>query len=158
MTICSCCRRGSFETRSKTSRTLPTGLPLPLAAFFLSGFSTINKSSTATPSAWAGVRLTADGDLSLDFNTPLSSGLVDTVKDGFSLKEITAKSLFSYSVTTTHLFGESTQDSRRAFFGGGSWSAGGAFPVHQAVGLYGGGVYSPSSGQAGFQTGFARPG
>src|SRR5207253_10062757 len=46
LTMCSCWRRGSFETRSKTSRTLPTGLPLILAAFFLSGFSlpTINRS------------------------------------------------------------------------------------------------------------------
>ncbi|MEN3328410.1 MAG: hypothetical protein V7638_3217 [Acidobacteriota bacterium] len=65
-----------------------------------------------------GARITADGDVFLDFNTPLSTGLVDTFKDGFSFKEIQLKSLFSYSVTTTHLFGESTQDSRRAFFGG----------------------------------------
>lgn len=32
LTMCSCWRRGTFETRSKTSRTLPTGLPLLLAA------------------------------------------------------------------------------------------------------------------------------
>jgi len=105
-----------------------------------------------------GARITASGDVFLSFNTPLSTGLVDTVKDGFSLKEIQIKSLFDYSVTTTHLFGESNEQSRKQFFGGGSISGGGAIPVVGALGMYGGGVYSPSSGQAGFQSGFAKPG
>jgi RHS repeat-associated protein len=105
-----------------------------------------------------GARITADGKVFLDFNTPLSSGLVDTFKDGFSLKEIKLKSLFSWSVTSTHMFGESNETTRTQFFGGGTWSAGGAFPAHPAVGPYAAGVYSPSSGQAGLQFGLAKPG
>ena len=105
-----------------------------------------------------GARLTADGDVFLSFNTPLSSDLVNTFKDGFSSEEIQPKRLFGYSVTTTHLFGESNEASRRSFFSGGSLSGGGAVPVAGPLGIYGGGVYSPSSGQSGFQTGFAKPG
>ena len=41
--MCSCCRRGSFETRSKISRTLLAGLPLLLVAFLLAGFSSPNQ-------------------------------------------------------------------------------------------------------------------
>lgn len=68
-----------------------------------------------------GARITADGDLYFEFNTPLSTGLVDTFKDGISLKEIQTKSLFSYSVTTTHLFGESNEESHTKFFSGPRW-------------------------------------
>ena len=56
MTMCSCWRRGSFETRSKTSRTFPAGLPMLLAAFFLSGFCSPTINNLRHRLMWSGMR------------------------------------------------------------------------------------------------------
>jgi RHS repeat-associated protein len=91
-----------------------------------------------------GVHLTADGDVFVDF-TPPQSGLIDLFRAGAS-GAILHPVPFSFSVTTTHIFGPNTPDTRRSFFGGGSISVSGAIPIGRApVGPYIGGSYSPSS-------------
>lgn len=103
-----------------------------------------------------GARLTADGDVFLSF-TPPQKGLQEIVKDALTKPEITEVRP-SWSITSTHMFGVSNQETRRQFFSGNSFSFGGAIPVYRGMGPYVGGVYSPSAGRFGLQTGVGSGG
>jgi RHS repeat-associated protein len=102
-----------------------------------------------------GVHATADGDIYPEF-TPPQSGLVDLFVEA-AKGSLVSPIPIGGSMTATHLVGPSTLETRRAFFGG--CAVGGAVPIvpEFPVGPYVGTVYSPSSGQVGFQVGAAAP-
>ena len=102
-----------------------------------------------------GARLTGDGDVFFSF-TPPQTGLVELFARGVA-NNIAQPVPFSASMTTTRIIGPNSMETRRNFFSGTSFSAGGAFPVYRGVGPFVGGIYSPSTQLFGVQSGVGTP-
>ena len=103
-----------------------------------------------------GARISADGNVYFSY-TPPQKGFQEIIRDAISSGEI-GKVPFSWSITSTHIVGGSNEKIRNSFFSGNSLSLGGAVPVYRGMGPYVGGVYSPSSGRFGIQTGVGSAG